>query len=139
MAIRTAAAAWQGDLKAGKGQVKLGSGVYEGPYTYASRFEDGKGTNPEELIGAAHAACYSMFLSAILSKDGFVPTRVSTQARVHLDESPKVTLIELEVEAVVPGIKQDSFLTYAETAKKGCPISVALSAVEIKLQARLVE
>jgi lipoyl-dependent peroxiredoxin len=139
MPIRTANAVWQGDLKAGKGQVKLGSGVYEGPYTYASRFESGKETNPEELIGAAHASCYSMFLSAILSKDGFIPKQVATLAKVHLGDGPKVILIELEVEAEVPGIDNAAFQTYAETAKKGCPISMALAAVDITLKAKLLQ
>jgi lipoyl-dependent peroxiredoxin len=139
MKLRTSSALWQGNLKDGGGTVRLGSGHFEGPYTFFSRFEDGKETNPEELLGAANAACYSMFLSAILSKDGFPPTRISTKANVHLEDGPKISLIEFDVEAEVPGIQQEAFLTYAEDAKKNCPVSVALSAVPHTLKATLVK
>src|SRR5512133_3222924 len=95
MAIRESTAVWKGNLVDGKGSMRLGSGAFEGEYTKASRFEEGPGTNPEELIGAAHAGCFSMFLSAILSDAGHVPTSISTSAKVHLGAGPKITLIEL--------------------------------------------
>ncbi len=118
--------------------MKVGSGAYEGPYTHASRFESGPGTNPEELIGAAHAGCYSMFLSALLTKAGFTPTRIVTTARVHLTDGPTISLIELNTEAEVPGLSDADLQTHAEAAKKGCPVSKALAAVpEIKLTAKL--
>jgi len=138
MSIRTSKAEWTGDLKTGKGKLSLGSGVYEGPYNFISRFENGKETNPEELIGAAHAGCFSMFLSALLSKDGFIPAKIETIAKVHLGEGPKVTLIELDMTAEVPNIEVAAFMVYAENAKMNCPISVALSAVETKLTAKLI-
>ena len=137
MAIRESSATWKGDLKEGKGSVHLGSGVYEGAYTYASRFEDGPGTNPEELIGAAHAGCFSMYLALILSTAGHVPTRIDTTAKVHLGEGPKITLIELSTVGEVPGIDEKTYVEFAEQAKKGCPVSQALAAVEMKLKAKL--
>lgn len=118
--------------------MSLGTGAFEGPFTYASRFETGPGTNPEELIGAAHAGCFSMFLSAILSKDGHVPERIDTKAKVHLGEGPKITKIELVTEGKVPGIDQATFQKYAEQAKSGCPVSKALSAVDMTLDAKLL-
>jgi osmotically inducible protein OsmC len=142
MAIRNASAVWEGNLAAGKGSMKLGSGAYEGPFTFASRFENGKGTNPEELLGAAHAGCFSMALSHGLSEAGFVPTKVSTTAKVHLDKVAtgfKITLIELHCEASVPGIDEVKFQQIAESTKTGCPVSQALAAVEIKLNARLLK
>ena len=102
MITRVSSAAWQGTLKEGSGTMKLGSGAYEGPYTFASRFETGPGTNPEELIGAAHAGCFSMFLSALLTGAGFTPTRIATTATVHLGAGPTITLIELETQAGCP-------------------------------------
>jgi len=137
MAIRESSAIWIGNLVEGKGSMRLGSGAYEGDFSRASRFEDGPGTNPEELIGAAHAGCFSMFVSAILSKAGHVPTRIATTAKVHLGEGPKITRIELSTIGEVPGIDEKSFLEFAEQAKKGCPVSQALAAVEISLAARL--
>lgn len=137
MAIRESSAVWTGNLVDGKGTMRLGSGAYEGEYTRASRFEDGPGTNPEELIGAAHAGCFSMFLSAILSKDGHTPTRINTTAKVHLGDGPKITLIELSTVGLVPGLDEKTFQKYAEQAKTGCPVSQALSAVDMKLTARL--
>ena len=119
--------------------MKLASGAYEGPYTYASRFESGKGTNPEELIGAAHAGCYSMFLSALLSGAGFVPTRIATTATVHLTEGPTISLIELNTEAEVPGVSPEVFQEKALEAKQKCPVSKVLAATEIKLNAKLVK
>ncbi|MFP5263862.1 MAG: OsmC family protein [Blastocatellia bacterium] len=141
MATRTGSAVWEGTLREGKGTVKLGSGAYEGPYSFASRFESGTGTNPEELIGAAHAGCFSMALSAGLTKAGFSPKRIATTARVHLENVGggfKIVSIELETEAEIPGIEDSVFQEQAETAKKNCPVSQALAGTEISLQARLV-
>ena len=138
MAVRKAEAVWEGSLKEGAGVMKLGSGSYDGPFTYASRFESGQGTNPEELIGAAHAGCFSMFLSALLSKDGFVPDRIDTTATVHLEAGPTIALIELNTKAAVPGIDQAKLEEYAVAAKANCPVSKALASVEIKLNATLV-
>lgn len=139
MAIRNSSAVWNGNLKDGSGSLRLGSGVFEGEYTYASRFENGKGTNPEELIGAAHAGCFSMFLSAILSKDGYTVRRISTTAKVHLGEGPKITLIELDCEGDVGGIDGPTFKKYAGQAKEGCPVSQALASVDMHLSAKLVQ
>jgi len=138
MAIRTAEAIWKGALKEGGGSLKVQSGAFEGPYTWAGRFADGTGTNPEELIGAAHAGCYSMFLSALLTGAGLPPTRIQTTAKVHLGEGPTITLIELETEAEVPGIEEAAFMEQAQSAKEKCPVSKALAATEIKLTAKLV-
>jgi osmotically inducible protein OsmC len=121
--------------------MKLGSGAYEGSYSFASRFESGKGTNPEELIAAAHAGCYSMALSAGLSKAGFTPTRIHTTASVHLEPVEGgfgITKIELHTEAQIPGINNDTFQQQAEGAKKGCPVSKALAGTQITLDAKLV-
>ncbi len=143
MAVRNAEAVWEGNLKEGKGIIKPGSGAFEGAYSFASRFEEGTGTNPEELIGAAHAGCFSMALSADLENAGYTAKRVYTTARVHLemvDGKPTITKIHLDTdtEAEVPGIDEKGFLEQAEGAKKGCPVSRALAAVEISLNARLI-
>ena len=139
MAVRNAEAVWQGTLKEGAGTMKLGSGAYEGPFTYASRFEEGPGTNPEELIGAAHAGCFSMFLSALLTNAGYTPTRVHTTAKVHLGAGPAITLIELNTEAEVPNLDENTFQEKAAAAKAGCPVSKALAGVGgIQLTAKLV-
>jgi len=137
MTTRTSSAEWKGTLKEGAGTMKLASGAYEGPYTFASRFESGKGTNPEELIGAAHAGCFSMFLSALLSKEGFTPTRIATTATVHLTEGPTISLIELDCQAEVPGLGEDVFQDKAAAAKAGCPVSKVLAGAEIRLTAKL--
>jgi lipoyl-dependent peroxiredoxin len=142
MAVRTAESVWQGTLKEGKGTMKLGSKAYEGNYTFASRFEEGSGTNPEELIGAAHSGCYSMFLSAVLTKEGFKPTEVKTTAKVTLgtvDGAPKITKIELDCQARVPDLSEEKFNEVAELSKKNCPVSKALAGTEIVLQAKLVK
>ncbi len=142
MAKRTANAVWEGTLREGKGRVKLGSGAFEGQYSFASRFEEGTGTNPEELIGAAHAGCFSMALAAGLTKAGHNPTRISTKASVSLEkvgEGFKITTIELNTEGEVPGIDEKTFLEQAETAKKNCPVSQALAGTDIKLNATLVK
>ena len=141
MAIRTAKAQWEGNLQEGKGTMALGSGAYEGAYSFASRFEEGKGTNPEELLGAAHAGCFSMALAAALGKGGFSPKSVRTNAKVHLMKQEAgfaITLIELQTEAQVPCIDNAKFQEIADGAKKGCPVSKALAATEIKLDAKLV-
>jgi osmotically inducible protein OsmC len=138
MAVRESSAIWKGNLAKGEGIMRLGSGAYEGAYTFASRFEEGPGTNPEELVGAAHAGCFSMFLAALLSKAGHVPTSIATTAKVHLGDGPRITLIELSTIGDVPGIDEKKFIEIAEDAKKGCPVSQALAAVDISLTARLV-
>jgi lipoyl-dependent peroxiredoxin len=140
MSVRTAESRWEGTLKDGTGTMKVGSGAFEGAYSFASRFEEGDGTNPEELIGAAHSGCFSMFLSAVLSKDGYKPTSVVTRAKVHLgkvDDAPTITKIELDCEAVVPDLEESVFHEKAELSKKGCPVSKALAGTEIVLNARL--
>jgi lipoyl-dependent peroxiredoxin len=141
MSIRSASAVWEGSLKEGKGKVRLGSGAFEGQYSFASRFEEGKGTNPEELIGAAHAGCFSMALSAGLGRSGFTPKRIQTTAKVHLEkvgEAFRITRIELATEAEIPKIDAKVFQEQAEAAKKGCPVSAALAGVDISLNARLI-
>ena len=140
MAIRSAEAVWEGNLAKGKGTMKLGSGAFEGAFSFASRFEDGAGTNPEELIGAAHAGCFSMFLSAVLSDAGHVPNRVETTATVHLEQvdgAPWITKIHLECQADVPGVDEGTFAEKIEASKTGCPVSKALKGVEISVDATL--
>ncbi|MCG3162541.1 MAG: Peroxiredoxin OsmC [Acidobacteria bacterium] len=142
MVTRTGTAVWEGTLKEGKGSMKLGSGAYEGAYSFSSRFENGKGTNPEELLGAAHAGCFSMALANELAQAGHAPKRVNTTAKVHLEktgEGFKITSIDLNTEAEVPGVDEQTFLRHAETAKKNCPVSKVLGGTEIKLQARLMK
>jgi osmotically inducible protein OsmC len=141
MPTRNASAVWNGDLMKGAGSVKLGSGAYEGQYNFSSRFESGTGTNPEELLGASHAACYSMALSAGLGGAGYQPQRVSTTAKVTVEkvgEGFKITKIQLATEAQVPGIEPAKFQEIANATKVGCPISQALSAVPMELDAKLV-
>jgi len=140
MPTRTAKAVWTGTLREGQGTMKLGSGptAYEGAYTSASRFEEGPGTNPEELIGAAHAGCFSMFLSSVLTNAGYTPTRISTTATVHLGVGPKITSIELDTEAQVPNLDEKTFREAAEESKNKCPVSQALAGTEIRLNAKLV-
>jgi osmotically inducible protein OsmC len=138
MAVRSSSAEWKGTLKQGGGTMKLGSGTWEGPFTFASRFESGRGTNPEELIGAAHAGCFSMFLSALLTDAGFPPSRIRTTAAVHLTDGPEISLIELATEAVVPNLTEAAFQKHAEAAKKGCPVSKALAGPKITITAKLV-
>jgi osmotically inducible protein OsmC len=140
MATRIGSAVWEGTLKSGSGNLKLGSGAFEGQYSFASRFENGTGTNPEELIGAAEAACFSMALSVGLEKAGFPPKRISTTASVKLEQregSFRITAIDLETEAEVPTIDDATFQETAEKTKKNCPVSVALSGTQINLCARL--
>ncbi|MFN8059329.1 MAG: OsmC family protein [Vicinamibacterales bacterium] len=140
MPVRSSSAVWNGDLKAGSGHMKVGRGAYEGPYSFASRFESGAGTNPEELIAAAHAGCFSMAFSAALARSGFTPTSVSTTANVHLEkvgEGFGITTIELVTEGVVPGIDAAKFAEIGEAAKAGCPVSKVLSGATITLTATL--
>ncbi len=140
MPARTATAEWRGDLAGGSGTVSTESGAVEQSYSFPSRFESGEGTNPEELLGAAHAGCYSMALSAGLARAGFTPTSVRTEARVHLAQVEggfAVTGIELSCAADVPGITDEAFQEQARGAKAGCPISKALAAVDIQLEAHL--
>lgn len=139
MADRKASAIWEGTLKAGKGSMHFAG--YDGPFTFASRFEEGKGTNPEELLGAAHAGCYSMALSGGLTEAGFTPEKIETTAHVALrnvDGKATITHIQLVSKAKVPGITLEKFLEIAEATKLGCPVSRALSGVEISLEAELV-
>jgi len=140
MAVRTANARWEGALQDGSGTMAFGSGAFEGEFSYASRFEEGPGTNPEELIGAAHAGCFSMAFANTLATAGHDPQRVETTARVHLepaDGGPSITRIELQTEAEVPGIDPEEFQQLAETAKANCPVSKALAGVDISLSATL--
>ena len=140
MPTRTAEAEWKGNLLQGNGRVKLGSGAFEGSYDFRSRTADGKGTNPEELIAAAHAGCFSMALSAQLTRAGFTAERIRTSAKVLFEKQGEgfvIPLIELETEAMVPGINPSEFQQYASTAKENCPVSKALAGVEIRLKARL--
>ncbi len=142
MAVRKSEAEWKGDLLKGQGTMKLGSGAFEGSYSFPSRFESGQGTNPEELIAAAHAGCFSLALSAGLGKAGFTPARIHTTATVHLEkvgEGFAITRIELDSEAQVPGIDDKTFQEQAEGAKKGCPVSKALAGPQISLKAKLVK
>jgi lipoyl-dependent peroxiredoxin len=141
MAVRGASAEWNGTLKEGAGQMRFDSGAFEGSYSFVSRFESGSGTNPEELIGAAHAGCFSMALAAELGRAGHNPTSIRTQAKVHLgsgDAGPTITRIDLDVEGTVPGIDAATFQQFAEGAKKGCVVSRALAGVEtVTVNARL--
>jgi len=141
MTDRTGSAQWQGDLQGGTGTLRVGDGVFEGAYSFRSRFEEGTGTNPEQLIAAAHAACFTMALSNILSSAGHVPDSVHTDANVHLrfiDGAPTIARIDLDTVGTVPGIDAEQFEKFAADAKANCPVSRALAAVpEIVLTARL--
>ena len=141
MPTRNAEAVWEGDLKGGKGTMKLGSGAYQGAYSFQSRFESGTGTNPEELIAAAHAGCFSMALSHALAQAGHPPKRVHTTAKVHLEKTADgfgIPRIDLVCEAEVPGMDAAKFKEQADQAKKNCPVSKLLAAAEITLDAKLV-
>src|SRR5687767_7437659 len=141
MAIRTAKAQWDGNLPQGRGTMSFGSGAWSGAYSFKSRFEEGTGTNPEELIAAAHAGCFSMAFSGTLGRNGHEPRSISTTASVHLNKTEagfRVQRIDLVTEADVPGIDEATFQDLAKTSKENCPISVLLSSVEITLDAKLV-
>ena len=141
MPTRRAEAEWNGTLREGKGTIKIDSGAFTVPYSFGTRFENEKGTNPEELIGAAHAGCFSMALSAGLSKAGLKPTRIRTKAAVTLDkvgDAFAITKIDLDCEATVPGLDDKTFQEQAKAAKEGCPVSKALAGTRITLTAKLV-
>lgn len=140
MAIREATGVWEGDLKSGTGKVRTQSGVLDATYTFASRFEDGTGTNPDELIGAALASCYSMFLANVLSEAGHTPDHVTSKAHVKLettDDGPAIPRIDLVTTARVPGLDEAAFLEHAKNAKAGCPVAKTLAGTEIVLDASL--
>lgn len=140
MPTRSANATWNGNLPDGNGTMRLDSGAFEGAYSFASRFEDGDGSNPEELVAAAHAGCYSMALSNVLDEAGFDPKSVDTTADVTLrmlEGGPAITKVHLTAEAEVPGIDDDTFQEHADAAKSGCPISKVLAGTEITLDATL--
>ncbi len=143
MATRNGTAEWKGDLQGGSGELTVGDGVFTGAYSFSSRFEEGEGTNPEELIAAGHAACFSMALSNILAEAGHPPDSVRTTAKVHLrvsDAGPSIARIDLDTVGRVPGLDADAFQRHAEEAKAGCPVSRALAGVpEMTLAARLEE
>lgn len=140
MPLRHAEAHWSGGLKAGKGVMQVGEEISEAAYSFGSRFEKSKGTNPEELLGAAEAGCYSMSLSQLLEKEGHVPSSIDASAEVHLDKKDggfKITAIDLDVEADVPGISEKTFQSLAEKARTECLISQAMTGLKINLNARL--
>ena len=140
--MATGSAVWEGTLKEGKGTMRLGSGAFEGAYSFKSRFENGTGTNPEELIGAAEAGCFSMALALNLEKAGHPPKCVRTTAKVTLKASDggfKITTIELQTKADVPGIDATKFQEQAVLTKKTCPVSVALAGPQINLKAKLID
>jgi lipoyl-dependent peroxiredoxin len=140
MPIRSANAVWEGELQGGKGTMRFGGGAFEGQYSFSSRFEEGTGTNPEELIAAAEAGCFSMALSGALGRNETPPTKVETTARVHLDKAEvgfHIPLIELECTATVPGIDEAEFQRIANDVKQTCPISKLLATAEITLEATL--
>ncbi|MGC9520400.1 MAG: OsmC family protein [Anaerolineae bacterium] len=140
MITRRSSAVWEGDLKGGKGSMALGSGAFQGAYSFGTRFGDEPGTNPDELIAAAHAGCFSMALSGALAEAGYTPKRISTEAAVRLEKTDGgfvITRIDLTTVAVVPGIDEETFEKHAEAAKDGCPVSKALSAVDMTLEAEL--
>jgi osmotically inducible protein OsmC len=140
MTTRNAHARWERSIKDGKGQVDFGNGAFKGAYSFASRFQDGKGTNPEELLGAAHASCFAMALSLALGKAGFKPDYIDATAQVTVAPQNggfKITKSHIVCEARVPGIDQAMFAQHAQAAKAGCPVSQALAGTEISLEARL--
>ena len=140
--IRTAEAAWEDAFRDGKGKMKLGSGAFEGGFSYHTRMEEGPGTNPEELLAASHAGCFSMSLARRLSEGGHPPKRIHTEGRVHFDRAEEgyvINRIDLRTEAEVPGIDEEAFHEQAEAAKQNCPVSKALAGVEIGLRAELVQ
>lgn len=142
MPTRKAEAEWEGNLTEGSGRLKVGSGAFDGPYSFASRFTEGQtATNPEELLGAAHAGCFTMALTAQLTRAGITPKRVHTEARVKLEkigEAFSITQIELETEAEIPNVDDATFQKYALDAKQNCPLSKALAATQINMTAKLV-
>ena len=141
MVARKAHAEWQGDIKGGKGKVALGSGAFESQYSFSSRFENGTGTNPEELIGAAHAGCFSMQLSGLLTQAGHPPTSIKTDAAVYVEPDGggfTITKIDLTTTGEVPGLDEAGFKELAEKAKEICPVSRALAGTKISLETKFV-
>jgi osmotically inducible protein OsmC len=142
MIKRTAVAVWRGDLKGGSGSLELGSGAFSGKYSFTSRFEDGVGTNPEELIGAAHAGCFSMALSGELSKAGYTVEEINTEAIVSMEKGEagfSITGIKLITKARVKDIEMETFAKFASGAKENCPVSRALTGVKVYLEAHLLK
>jgi osmotically inducible protein OsmC len=139
MPTRKANAQWQGDLKSGKGNMALQSGAFEGQFSFHTRFEEGKGTNPEELLGAAHAGCFSMQFSAMLAADGHTPDAIHTEAKVHfsVEDTPTIDRINLVCRGKVPGIDEDTFKQTANKAKEACPVSRLFKGATIELDATL--
>jgi osmotically inducible protein OsmC len=140
MAIRKAEAVWSGSLREGAGELALESGAFRGPYTFKSRFEQGKETNPEELLGAAHAGCFTMALTALLAREKLVPTRIHTTAAVHIEQGTagfQIPKIELTTRATIPGLTAERFAQLAADAKVNCPVSKVLAGAEITLDAAL--
>ena len=133
MATRNGSATWQGDLQGGGGRITVGNGVHEGPYSFKSRFEDGEGTNPEELIAAAEAGCFTMAMSLMLGNEGHAPEELRTEARAilrNVDGAPTITGMEIKTRGRVPGIDQETFERIANQAKEQCLISRALAGIE---------
>ncbi len=142
MINRSSSAVWKGDLQDGKGDVALGSGAFSGPYSFSSRFEEGLGTNPEELIAAAHAGCFSMALSAGLSGAGYEVEEIHTTATISMDKTDDGFVIKsskLVTKARVPGIEMEEFARFASDAKANCPVSKALGAIDLELEAHLLK
>lgn len=137
MTARTSSARWEGDLKGGTGSMALGSGAFEGPFTFVSRFEEGPGTNPEELLAAAHAGCFSMSVANLLAQEGTPATSIDTEATVHLEQvdgKPTITRVVLATVGEVPGIDEATFVEKAELAKGACPVSKLFAGAEIELE-----
>lgn len=141
MTTRKAEAFWTGSLREGAGEIALESGAFRGPYTFKARFEQGRETNPEELLGAAHAGCFTMAMTALLARERLAPERIETTAAVHLEQVAggfTIPRIELTTRARIPGITPERFAALAADAKVNCPVSKALAGVEITLDAALV-
>jgi osmotically inducible protein OsmC len=140
MTIRKAEASWAGSLREGTGEIALESGAFRGPYTFKARFEQGRETNPEELLGAAHAGCFTMAITALLARERLAPERIHTTAAVHLDAVAggfAIPRIALTTRARIPGLSPERFSALAVDAKENCPVSKALAGVEITLDAAL--
>ncbi len=140
MTVRKAEAEWTGSLREGRGEIALESGAFRGPYTFKSRFEEGKETNPEELLAAAHAGCFTMALTALLARQQLAPTKIHTTASVHIEQVPggfSIPRIDLQTRATIPGIDAEKFAALAADAKQNCPVSKALAGAEISLDAKL--
>lgn len=139
MSVRNATAVWKGTLKEGNGMMNGGSGAFDVPFSFRTRFEEEPGTNPEELIGAALAGCFSMFLAAQLTNAGFPPDEIRTTAKVHLEAGPQITVIELDTEARVPNVDEATFQEKVNVSKEKCPISMAVAGPEKRVNARLLK